>query len=243
MSVKKQIKDLIYELTPHETFTISTSSKNTNRLNIADQDPLYKSSQTKINKSYLVYTSPRKIKNNENLFLLFPKNTISTSNENSYKLKNEIQNINKNLGIYHNTSKDPKDLLLNSFSNKNEKKKITFRNKPIIRLNSQGLNYIPETSIVNTYSNRSLVEPGIFKATLKLKDKEYNDNGKKGKFIMRKLDQFGKYSKTVSNSNQFLKNKNKDNNEYNRFMREMNGFKERKINQWRQQFLEDNLKY
>ena len=60
---------------------------------------------------------------------------------------------------------------------------------------------------------------------------------------MRKLDQFGKYSKTVSNSNQFLKNKNKDNNEYNRFMREMNGFKERKINQWRQQFLEDNLKY
>ena len=85
MSVKKQIKDLIYELTPHETFTISTTRKNSNRLNGADQDPLYKSSQTKINKSYLVYTSPRKIKNNENLFLLFPKNTLSTSYENSYK--------------------------------------------------------------------------------------------------------------------------------------------------------------
>ena len=121
MSVKKQIKDLINELTPHETFTISTNRKNKNRLTIADQDPLYKSSQTKINKSYLVYTSPRKLKNNENLFLLFPKNTLSTSNENSYKLKNEIQNINKNLGINNNTSKDPKDLLLNSFSIKMKK--------------------------------------------------------------------------------------------------------------------------
>ncbi len=198
MSVKKQIKDLINELTPHETFTISTNRKNKNRLTIADQDPLYKSSQTKINKSYLVYTSPRKLKNNENLFLLFPKNTLSTSNENSYKLKNEIQNINKNLGIYHNTSKDPKDLLLNSFSNKNEKKKITFRNKPIIRLNSQGLNYIPETSIVNTYSNRSLVEPGIFKATLKLKERNENDNLRTEKYIIRNFEHIGKFNNTLS---------------------------------------------
>ncbi len=240
MSVKKQIKDLINELTPHETFTISTTRKNKNRLTIADQDPLYKSSQTKINKSYLVYTSPRKLKNNENLFLLFPKNTLSTSNENSYKLKNEIQNINKNLGINNNTSKDPKDLLLNSFSIKNEKR-ITFGNKPIINLNNQGLKL--ETSILNTYNNRSLVEPGIFKATLKLKDRDENDNLRTGKYIMRKLDHIGKYNNTVSNTNQFFKNKNKDKTEYNRFMKEMNGFKQRKINQWKQQFLEDNLKY
>ncbi len=40
-----------------------------------------------------------------------------------------------------------------------------------------------------------------------------------------------------------IKKKNKNKNKYNKFMIEMNGFKERKINQWRQQFLEDNLKY
>ena len=60
---------------------------------------------------------------------------------------------------------------------------------------------------------------------------------------MRKLEHIGKYNKTVSNTNQFFKNKNKDKTEYNRFMKEMNGFKQRKINQWKQQFLEDNLKY
>ena len=242
MSVKKQIKDLINELTPHETFTISTNRKNKNRLTIADQDPLYKSSQTKINKSYLVYTSPRKIKNNENLFLLFPKNTLSTSYENSYKLKNEIQNINKNLGINNNTSKDPKDILLNSFSKKHEKN-ITFGNKPIINFNNQGLNLTPETSILTKYNNRSLVEPGIFKATQKLKDKDEIDNGKTKKFIMKKLDHIGKYSQTDGNLNQFSKNRNRDKNEFHRFMKEMNGLKQKKINQWRQQFFEDNLKY
>ena len=36
---------------------------------------------------------------------------------------------------------------------------------------------------------------------------------------------------------------NDDNREYNIFMREMNKFKQRKLKQWRKEFLEDNEKY
>lgn len=243
MSVNRQLKELLNELNPKEPFSISSSTrtKKANRiLNGPDQDPLYKSSQTKINKSYLVYTSPRKQKNNDNIFLLIPKNTITVSNENSYKIKNEIQNLNKNLGI-KNISNNPKDLLSNSLTS--NEKKLNFRNKPIINLNSTGFDFSPKSTIFNNYNNRSVVEPGIFKATQKLKDRDDTDIGQRKKlFNLRKIENIGNYS-VSENNNFFSRNKNNDYSDYNRFMREMNGFKQRKLNQWKQQFIEANLKY
>ena len=160
MSVKKQIKDLIYELTPHETFTISTTRKNSNRLNGADQDPLYKSSQTKINKSYLVYTSPNKLNRNKNINLLIPNSSLTYLVENS-KIKKEIDTMNKKLGIISHKSlkfKNKKDLYTYTF-NKEENKSGKYRNRPILNLTNSTLNFSPKAILGNKKINRNVVEP------------------------------------------------------------------------------------
>ena len=76
MSVNKQIRDLINEYSPHES-TFSSSSRLNTEPNILEKSNLYKSSQTKINKSYLVYTSPNKLNKNNNINLLIPANSLS----------------------------------------------------------------------------------------------------------------------------------------------------------------------
>ena len=83
MSVNKQIKDLINEFSPQESpFYFSSQRQNT--LNNLDGNNLYKSSQTKINKSYLVYTSPNKLHSkNKNINLLIPANSLSYLEKNS----------------------------------------------------------------------------------------------------------------------------------------------------------------
>ena len=62
MSVNKQIRDLINEYSPYES-TFSNSNRLSTESNILGNSNLYKSAQTKINKSYLVYTSPNKLNN------------------------------------------------------------------------------------------------------------------------------------------------------------------------------------
>ena len=185
MSVNKQIKDLINEFSPQESpFYFSSQRQNT--LNNLDGNNLYKSSQTKINKSYLVYTSPNKLySKNKNINLLIPANSLSYLEKNS-KIKREIQNMNKNLGIVNSHSlnlNNPKDLFTYTFNKDNNENFGKFRNRPVLNLNNEGLDFSSKKTI-NKQINRNLIEPGIFNATEKLKEKEAIENfGGKRKFI------------------------------------------------------------
>ena len=236
MSVNKQIRDLINEYSPYES-TFSNSNRLSTESNILGNSNLYKSAQTKINKSYLVYTSPNKLNKNNNINLLIPANSLSYLEKNK-KIKREIQNMNKNLGIMNSVSlnfNNPKDLFTYTFHKDDNEKMGKFRNRPILNLNNNNFNFSPRSTITNQLTNRSLIEPGIFKATEKIKTKELYENTSNKK----------KYTSLFDNNKKKYSNNgfNDDNREYNIFMREMNKFKQRKLKQWRKEFLEDNEKY
>ena len=181
MSVNKQLRDLIHEYSPHES-TFSSSSRLNTEPNILEKSNLYKSSQTKINKSYLVYTSPNKLNKNNNINLLIPANSLSYLEKNK-KIKREIQNMNKNLGIMNSVSlnfNNPKDLFTYTFHKDDNEKMGKFRNRPILNLNNNNFNFSPRSTVTTQISNRSLIEPGIFKASERIKRKElYEDTRKK----------------------------------------------------------------
>ena len=68
-------------------YLISENSKNRdkNELNSfkgkgADKNPLYRSTQTKLNTTYLQYSLPSHTSNNEKLTLLIPRNTYNNRN-------------------------------------------------------------------------------------------------------------------------------------------------------------------
>lgn len=236
MSVNKQIRDLINEYSPYES-TFSNSNRLSTESNILGNSNLYKSAQTKINKSYLVYTSPNKLNKNNNINLLIPANSLSYLEKNK-KIKREIQNMNKNLGIVNSNSlnlNNPKDLFSYTFHKDDNENFGKFRNRPILNLNNNNFNFSPRSTITNQLTNRSLIEPGIFKATEKMKIKELYENTSNKK----------KYTSLFDNNKKKYSNNgfNDDNREYNIFMREMNKFKQRKLKQWRKEFLEDNEKY
>jgi len=236
MSVNKQIRDLINEYSPYES-TFSNSNRLSTESNILGNSNLYKSAQTKINKSYLVYTSPNKLNKNNNINLLIPANSLSYLEKNK-KIKREIQNMNKNLGIVNSNSlnlNNPKDLFSYTFHKDDNENFGKFRNRPILNLNNNNFNFSPRSTITNQLTNRSLIEPGIFKATEKIKIKELYENTSNKK----------KYTSLFDNNKKKYSNNgfNDDNREYNIFMREMNKFKQRKLKQWRKEFLEDNEKY
>ena len=236
MSVNKQIRDLINEYSPYES-TFSNSNRLSTESNILGNSNLYKSAQTKINKSYLVYTSPNKLNKNNNINLLIPANSLSYLEKNK-KIKREIQNMNKNLGIVNSNSlnlNNPKDLFSYTFHKDDNENFGKFRNRPILNLNNNNFNFSPRSTITNQLTNRSLIEPGIFKATEKIKTKELYENTSNKK----------KYTSLFDNNKKKYSNNgfNDDNREFNIFMREMNKFKQRKLKQWRKEFLEDNEKY
>ena len=235
MSVNKQIRDLINEYSPHESTFLNSSRLNTEP-NISEKNNLYKSSQTKINKSYLVYTSPNKLNKNNNINLLIPANSLSYLEKNK-KIKREIQNMNQNLGIVNSVSlnfNNPKDLFTYTFHKDDNENIGKFRNRPILNLNNNNFNFSPSSTITTQLTNRSLIEPGIFKATERIKAKELYDNNHKKKYTSLFDNNAKKYSKNGFND---------DNTEFNIFMREMNRFKQRKLKQWRKEFLNDNEKY
>ena len=152
--------------------------------------------------------------------------------------------MNKNLGIVNSHSlnlNNPKDLFTYTFNKDNNENFGKFRNRPVLNLNNEGLDFSSKKTI-NKQINRNLIEPGIFNATEKLKEKEAIENfGGKRKFISL----FDKNNNNYSSRsyNLFKRSEQKDNAEFNKFMGEMNRFKQRTIKQWRNQFIEDNNKY
>ena len=235
MSVNKQLRDLIHEYSPHES-TFSSSSRLNTEPNILEKSNLYKSSQTKINKSYLVYTSPNKLNKNNNINLLIPANSLSYLEKNK-KIKREIQNMNKNLGIMNSVSlnfNNPKDLFTYTFHKDDNEKMGKFRNRPILNLNNNNFNFSPRSTVTTQISNRSLIEPGIFKASERIKRKELYEDTRKKKYTSLFDNNGKKYSKNGFND---------EHSEFNIFMGEMNRFKQRKLRQWRKEFLQDNEKY
>ena len=235
MSVNKQIRDLINEYSPHESTFLNSSRLNTEP-NILEKSNLYKSSQTKINKSYLVYTSPNKLNKNNNINLLIPANSLSYLEKNK-KIKREIQNMNQKLGIINSYSlnfNNPKDLFTYTFHKDDNEKMGKFRNRPILNLNNNNFNFSPRSTITNQLTNRSLIEPGIFKASERIKRKELYEDTRKKKYTSLFDNNGKKYSKNGFND---------EHSEFNIFMGEMNRFKQRKLRQWRKEFLEDNEKY
>ena len=239
MSVNKQIRDLINDYCSQETSIFGLPYKTTTISNGANNNNLFKSSQTKINKSYFVYTSPNKLNRNKNIKLLIPTNSLSNLEKN-LKLKREIQTINKDLGIISQKTlniNNPKDLLSYTL-NKDENKVGKYRNRPVLNLSTKEFNFSPKYTIGNNKINRSVTEAGIFKASEKVRDcNEFENGGRKKYFSLFDTN------KNYSSGKNIFRRSERENNEFNKFMREMNKFKQRKIKEWRKEFLQDNSKY
>ena len=239
MSVNKQIRDLINDYCSQETSIFGLPYQTTTISNGANNNNLFKSSQTKINKLYFVYTSPNKLNRNKNIKLLIPTNSLSNLEKN-LKLKREIQTINKDLGIISQKTlniNNPKDLLSYTL-NKDENKVGKYRNRPVLNLSTKEFNFSPKYTIGNNKINRSVTEAGIFKASEKVRDcNEFENGGRKKYFSLFDTN------KNYSSGKNIFRRSERENNEFNKFMREMNKFKQRKIKEWRKEFLQDNSKY
>ena len=237
MSANKRIRDLINDYCSNETPLISTLYKTKKNSEGALNNNLYKSSQTKINKSYLVYTSPNKLNRNKNINLLIPNSSLTYLVENS-KIKREIDTMNKKLGIISHKSlkfKNKKDLYKYTF-NKEENKSGKYRNRPILNLTNSSLNFSPKAILGNKKINRNVVEPGIFKASEKVNEK----NNLEKTIIKQHYSIFDGKHFSISKMRSLGE---RDKEDYYNFMGEMGKFKQKKIIQWRKQFIEDNLKY
>ena len=238
MSVNKQIRDLINDYCSQETSIFGLPYKTTTISNGANNNNLFKSSQTKINKSYFVYTSPNKLNRNKNIKLLIPTNSLS--NLENLKLKREIKTINKDLGIITQKQinlNNPKDLLSYAL-NKDENKVGKYRNRPVLNLSTKEFNFSPKYTIGNNKINRSVIEAGVFKISEKVRDSNEFENGGRKKYFSL-FDN----NKNYSSGKNIFKRSERENNEFNKFMIEMNKFKQKKIKEWRKGFLEDNSKY
>ena len=237
MSVNKRVRDLINDYCSNDTSSFLTpSNKHRNSKGVLNND-LYKSSETKINKSYLIYTSPNKVNRNKNINLLIPNNSLNYLVENS-KIKREIDTMNKKLGIISHKSlkfKNKKDLYTYTF-NKEENKSGKYRNRPILNLTNSSLNFSPKAILGNKKINRNVVEPGIFKASVKVNEK----NNLEKTIIKQHYSIFDGKHFSISKMRSLGE---RDKEDYYNFMGEMGKFKQKKIIQWRKQFIEDNLKY
>ena len=197
-----------------------------------------------IDKTYLKYNSPQKTKNNEEISMLTPKNNSFMLNDKSQKIKNEIYQIKKILGykdpIIANISNinKPNEFYSNSIKIEEEKNNINnLNNKPIINLYFKNYDLEPEKIYNYSLTDRTLIEPGIFKATNKLKRKK-EDNIKE-----RDYKGFDSLIKKNKNEEIMKRLNGKGRDEFISYMNEMNRLKNRKLQQWRREFIEDNLKY
>ena len=226
------------------------TSKNSNRSDKQIQEKKNIMSPRKYNtiktidKTYLKYNSPQKTKNNEEISMLTPKNNSFMLNDKSQKIKNEIYQIKKILGykepIIANISNinKPNEFYSNSIKIEEEKNNINnLNNKPIINLYFKNYDLEPEKIYNYSLTDRILIEPGIFKATNKLKKKK-EDNIKE-----RDYKGFDSLIKKNKNEEIMKRLNGKGRDEFISYMNEMNRLKNRKLQQWRREFIEDNLKY
>ncbi len=197
-----------------------------------------------IDKTYLKYNSPQKTKNNEEISMLTPKNNSFMLNDKSQKIKNEIYQIKKILGykepIIANISNinKPNEFYSNSIKIEEEKNNNNnLYNRPIINLYFKNYDLEPEKIYNYSLTDRILIEPGIFKATNKLKRKK-EDNIKE-----RDYKGFDSLIKKNKNEEIMKRVNGKGRDEFISYMNEMNRLKNRKLQQWRREFIEDNLKY
>ena len=238
MSVNKQIRDLINEYSSREsTFPSSQNYMNSAPINLNDNS--YKG-----NKKNLLHTSSNRLNNkNYNLNILIPTNSLSNLG-NNIKFKRKIKNINEYLGIINSRNlnfNNPKDLFLYNLNKDDNDKIERFRNRPVLNLNFNNYDFSPSRTINDEISRRSLIEPGIFKATEKLKERNELEQNKKNKFYLKINN--NNNNPINHRTNIFQKNEERDNHEFNKFIGEMNKMKQRKIKQWKKEFLEDNNKY
>ena len=197
-----------------------------------------------IDKTYLRYDSSQKTKNNEKISILTPKNNSFMLNDKSQKIKKEINQIKKILGYKEpiianitNINK-PNEFYSNSIKIEEEKNNINnLNNKPIINLYFKNYDLEPEKIYNYSLTDRILIEPGIFKATNKLKRKK-EDNIKE-----RDYKGFDSLIKKNKNEEIMKRLNGKGRDEFISYMNEMNRLKNRKLQQWRREFIEDNLKY
>jgi hypothetical protein len=182
-----------------------------------------------IDKTYLKYNSPQKTKNNEEISMLTPKNNSFMLNDKSQKIKNEIYQIKKILGykepIIANISNinKPNEFYSNSIKIEEEKNNNNnLYNRPIINLYFKNYDLEPEKIYNYSLTDRILIEPGIFKATNKLKRKK-EDNIKE-----RDYKGFDSLIKKNKNEEIMKRLNGKGRDEFISYMNEMNRLKNRK---------------
>ena len=197
-----------------------------------------------IDKTYLRYDSSQKTKNNEKISILTPKNNSFMLNDKSQKIKKEINQIKKILGYKEpiianitNINK-PNEFYSNSIKIEEEKNNINnLNNKPIINLYFKNYDLEPEKIYNYSLTDRILIEPGIFKANNKIKKKK-EDNIKE-----RDYKGFDSLIKKDKNEEIMKRLNGKGRDEFINYMNEMIRLKNRKLQQWRREFVEDYLKY
>ena len=111
-------------------------------------------------------------------------------------------------------------------------------NRPMLKLDSNELNFKPYLTVgMNSPTKKSVTGKGIYNSFKKERDDLFS---KSKRLNFSYLDEFDN-KKSVKNF--FTQKTKEENEEYLKYMNDMNNIKQRKLNQWKQEFLEDNLKY
>jgi hypothetical protein len=197
-----------------------------------------------IDKTYLSYTYyPTITRNNENMNLITPRIHSSLSLNKSQRLKKGINGLKKLFGDKNtfvanlsNINK-PNEFYANTikYDEETNKKDKLNHNKPIITFRENNGNNKYDYILKNSFLKNSIIKPGIFKATKSLKDK---------KFFNEKLRVYKNFDSN-NDPHQVSINKlnQKGREDFLNFMTEMNNIKQRKLNQWKEDILEDYNKY
>lgn len=178
-------------------------------------DPIYQSSSPSLNTKFIQYSSPSRSKNS--IELIVPKATSPFVSHGTQKIKKEINFLNKNFnGITDNKTSSTDFFSTQSTSIEG------YRNRPILNLQRNDLDFSAKNFVIDSPTNRMLVTPSLFGKT----------HSRNNTFDIKPL-KAKKDSRASSCAIFTPKAPNHDEEEHKSFMREMSIWKEKKINEWK----------
>ena len=223
-NITKQLNDLI-------TSTLGSEEKD-NGLNnsvFSDSkyqqrrlDPIYQSSSPSLNEKFIKYSSPSKTRNA--IELIVPQHHSPFVSRASNKIRKEISTITQSLTGVASNGASSNDFYSSSPSQKNTIE--GYRNRPVLNLQRNDLDFSAKNYIIDSPANRMVISPTIFRSSVK-ESNYYRSNSNQFKTSF-------KPKKETMNGIVFNQNTaNHDLEEYNRFMRDMSAWKNKKINEWK----------
>lgn len=207
-NINKEINNIITNTLGPETSSFYDSNETSQYSSRKKLDPLYMSSNPKINQSYLVYTSNNHGLNTKPYFdLISPQPNLNLSKHSTEKLHRHIKTITNEIYGRNINMKD------NSLRTKNEcNLGEGFRNRPVLNLSRKDLDFSSKNILFNSPTSQNVTTSGLFLRRDLARSKINADKGGK------KFNPLDFTAKSKQNLNQ-------DRMDHEKFMRDLSGWK------------------